>query len=269
VAKPPYIELGSGERLPIVYEDRSVIVIDKPTGWMLVPFSWQDTPLNLQAAIESSIAEGKFWAKSRNIKYLRSAHRLDAETSGLLLLAKSRGALDTLGRLFGDRRIHKSYLVVVQGVPKQNVWKCTRPIGPDPASHGRVRIDPAKGKPAETAFQLVATTESQERDRTALLMAWPVTGRTHQIRVHLASDGLPVLGDALYGPRPLQNPGRPSQGKGGFTMALRAVALAYRDPFTGRQVAVEAPIEGFLRHFGYEEVCDKVAQLLVRSSPKE
>src|SRR5438093_1089288 len=80
MAKTSYIELGSGEQIPILYEDRSVIAIDKPRGWMLVPFSWQKTDLNLQAAITSAIAEGQFWARSRNLKLLQHVHRLDACT---------------------------------------------------------------------------------------------------------------------------------------------------------------------------------------------
>jgi 23S rRNA-/tRNA-specific pseudouridylate synthase len=93
VAKPNRIELPGVEPIPILYEDRSVIAIDKPGGWMLVPFSWQKTSRNLQTALASSIAAGDFWARSRNLKQLRFVHRLDAETSGVLLLAKSQGAL--------------------------------------------------------------------------------------------------------------------------------------------------------------------------------
>jgi 23S rRNA-/tRNA-specific pseudouridylate synthase len=69
MAKPDYIELSTGERIPILYEDRSVLAIDKPRGWMLVPVSWQNTSRNLQAALTSSIAARDFWARSRNLKY--------------------------------------------------------------------------------------------------------------------------------------------------------------------------------------------------------
>ena len=81
MAKPDYIELGDGERISILYEDRSVMAIDKPPGWMLVPIMWQQTDRNLQAAIASSLAAGDFWARSRNLKFLKHIHRLDADTS--------------------------------------------------------------------------------------------------------------------------------------------------------------------------------------------
>ena len=110
MAKSDAIELPTGERIPILYEDRSVLAIDKPRGWMLVPFSWQKTDRNLQAAIASSIAARDFWARSRNLKYLRSIHRLDADTSGVLLFARSPGATRTYGELFESRKMEKVYL---------------------------------------------------------------------------------------------------------------------------------------------------------------
>ena len=88
MAKPNSIELPGCEPIPILFEDRAVVAIDKPAGWMLVPFSWQKTSRNLQAAISSSIAAGDFWARSRGLKFLRHVHRLDSDTSGVLLLAK-------------------------------------------------------------------------------------------------------------------------------------------------------------------------------------
>jgi hypothetical protein len=94
LGKPPYIELGQGrtaERIPILHEDRAVIAIDKPVGWMLVPFTWQKTNRNLQAAIQSSIGAGAFWARSRQVRFLRYIHRLDADTTGILLFGRSPG----------------------------------------------------------------------------------------------------------------------------------------------------------------------------------
>ncbi len=91
--KTNFIELEDCEPIPILYEDRSVIAIDKPPGWMLIPHSWQKTTRNLQAAIASSIAGRDFWARSRSLKFLRHVHRLDADTSGVLLFAKSFGAV--------------------------------------------------------------------------------------------------------------------------------------------------------------------------------
>src|SRR5512146_1142196 len=100
MANASEIELGDGTRIRILYEDRSVLAIDKPPGWMLAPSSWDRTGRNLQRALESGVAARDFWARSRNLRYLRFVHRLDAETSGVLLLAKSVGALKAYQQMF-------------------------------------------------------------------------------------------------------------------------------------------------------------------------
>ena len=238
VPKPNCIELPTGERIPILYEDRSVLAIDKPRGWMLVPFSWQKTDRNLQAALTSSIAAKDFWARSRNLKFLRYVHRLDADTTGVLLLAKSMGAVETFGRLFESRSMEKSYLAVVRGTPRTREWRCCLKLAPDPRRRGRMRVDARHGKEAETGFYVVQT-----RANTALIEARPITGRTHQIRVHLAESGLPIMGDELYGR---------SKDLDGQPFALRAVSLCYVDPFTKRKVAIEAPSNEFLREYGFD-----------------
>jgi RluA family pseudouridine synthase len=190
VPKPNHIELPTGEKIAILYEDRSVLAIDKPRGWMLVPFSWQKTNRNLQAALTSSIAAGSFWARSRNLKFLRNVHRLDAGTTGILLLAKSPGAVETYGDLFESRKMQKVYLAVVHGVPQQTEWTCRFKLAPDADQHGRMRVDPDLGKEAETSFRVVRAGQG-----TALVEAHPFTGRTHQIRIHLKESGFPIVGD--------------------------------------------------------------------------
>jgi 23S rRNA pseudouridine1911/1915/1917 synthase len=237
MAKPNFIELPTGEQIPILYEDRAVLAIDKPPGWMLVPFSWQKTSRNLQAALTSSIAAGDFWARSRNLKFLRFVHRLDAETTGILLCAKSPGAVETYGALFESRKMEKVYLAVVHGIPKQNEWVCRLKLGPDSHQRGKMRVDPGHGKSAETSFRVL-----QSRGNISLIEAHPFTGRTHQIRVHLAESGAPVVGDELYGPKPPR----------GRSLGLRAVVLAFGDPFVGRRVCIRAPADAFCREFGFQ-----------------
>ncbi len=235
------MELGQGRdtvRIPILYEDRAVLAIDKPRGWMLVPFTWQKTTRNLQAAIQSSIGAGAFWARSRHLRFLRFIHRLDADTSGVLLLGRSPGAVKGLGDLFASRRMDKRYLAVVQGHPRHAAWTCDLPIAADPREHGRMRVDRRSGKEAETRFRVLATTDTH-----ALVEARPLTGRTHQIRIHLAAAHLSILGDPMYGDDRAPDRDR--------ALALRAVELCYVDPFTRRPVRIVAPEDAFLEEFGF------------------
>lgn len=252
MAKPNYIELGFGkhaQQIPILYEDRSVIAIDKPRGWMLVPFSWQKTNRNLQAAITSSIAAGDYWAKSRNLKFLRFVHRIDADTTGILLFAKSQGALDAYSDLFEMRKIEKMYFAVVHGEPTSREWSCSLKLAPNPEEIGRVKIDPRNGKDAETHFKVLET-RTKGIQKFSLIECRPVTGRTHQIRVHLTESGYPIVGDDLYAPAKNVNPNTPKPVD--FPLGLRALSLSYTDPFQRRRVEIRADAERFLKEFGFK-----------------
>lgn len=233
MARPNCIQLFKEEPIPILYEDRAILAIDKPAGWMLVPFSWQRTNRNLQAAIVSSIGAGHFWARSRSIRFLKYIHRLDAETTGILLFGKSQGALDSYGELFETRRVEKIYLAVTDAEPPRATWTCNLPLGPHPEQHGLMRVD-KRGKESETDFRVVASANGLH-----LIEARPATGRQHQIRIHLAESGCPIVGDELYGP-PID-----------AAMGLRAVGLAYPDPFSHRTTTIRAPVAAFLEYFGF------------------
>ena len=268
--KPSHIEMPGVEPIPILYEDRAVLAIDKPRGWMLVPFSWQKTKRNLQVALTSSIAAGDFWARSRGLRFLRFVNRLDADTTGILLFVKSRTGLQAYSDLFESRRMEKTYLAVVHGQPQPRKWICRLKLAPDPRHVERMRVDRRSGKETETSFRVLATNQrsaavhaaarapQHSRSRLerhtpteyaaaraaaprSLVEAHPVTGRKHQIRVHLAEAGHPVVGDELYGRADDQ-----------AELGLRAVRLAYVDPFTRRRVEINAPTGEFCHKYGFD-----------------
>jgi 23S rRNA pseudouridine1911/1915/1917 synthase len=213
-----------------------VLAIDKPAGWMLGPDDGDHVDRSLHRALVDSIEAGDWWARSRNLKFLRFVHRLDAPTTGVLLFSKSQGAMPALSRVFAERTVKKAYLAVTDGVPRLGEWVCREPLGPDPTEHGKHRVDHGpEGKPAETAFRVLGAREGR-----ALVLALPVTGRTHQIRLHLAHAGCPVAGDILYGRKDFHG------------LALRAFRLEYPDPFLHRSTLIIAPTEAFCRRYGYD-----------------
>jgi RluA family pseudouridine synthase len=237
MAKSNSIELPDCEPMTILYEDRTVIAIDKPRDWMLLPVSWQNTGHNLQAAINSSIAARDFWARSRGLKYLRYVHRLDGDTSGVLLLARSPGALAAFGEMFESRRMEKNYLAVTAIEPREAEWTCRLALAPDPQRSGRIIVDERAGKPSETHFRVL-----EKIPGLTLIECKPVTGRTHQIRVHLAESGCPIVSDELYGRQ-----------TGKLEFGLRAVRLAYNDPFTKKRVEIHAPVKYFLKDYSFSQ----------------
>jgi len=154
-----------------------------------------------------------------------------------LLFAKSPGAVERFFDLFESRKIEKTYLAVVVGEPKQNEWTCELKLAPDKKRFRKMKVNERFGKEAETHFKLLKT-----RGKYSLVEAKPVTGRTHQIRVHLAESGCPVVGDELYGREDSK-----------LELGLRAVRLAYTDPFIKKRVEIHAPTEEFLKEYGFKK----------------
>lgn len=259
MAKLPYIEFADGFRIPILHEDRNVIAIDKPQGWMLAPVSWQNTGRNLFAALTSSVNAGDFWAKSRGLKFIRFVHRLDADTSGVLLLVKTPGAVPAFTELFEDRKMEKVYLAVVRGVPEVTEWKCRLRLAPMAERPGRMEVNNAIGKDSETLFRVI----DKKADR-ALVMCWPLTGRTHQIRLHLAAVGHPVWADELYGHVPTT-----SEEKTDLKLGLRSIRISYKDPFMAEQVNIEADSAEFAKTYGFDPTNTALQKFTAPEKPSE
>lgn len=241
MAKPKFIELPGKIRIPILWEDAAVLAVDKPPGWMLAPDDWVNTRRNLQLALESSVQHRDFWAQSRNIKFIRYIHRLDGDTSGVLLLARSQGGLKAYSEMFQERRIEKRYLAVVRGNPEKDEWFCNAPLMTLKETPVHVVVD-KEGKDAFTFFRVL------KRGMTnTLVEAFPKTGRTHQIRVHLQESGHPIVGDPLYSDRMND---RHRQQKHVY-LGLRAVGVAFKDPFRKRNIKIETNDEKWLSSFGF------------------
>lgn len=168
----------------LLYEDTELIAVNKPAG-----INSQRTPYQLKGTLEYWVLE--YFKAAGSSEAARVVHRLDRGTSGAMLFPKSRQAAAWLSKQFQDGLVDKQYLALVCGQPEQENWIVDAPIGKvASARYGIV----TGGKPATTEFRTLASS-----DGLALVEARPLTGRTHQIRVHLSSSGLSILGDATYG----------------------------------------------------------------------
>lgn len=184
--------------VPILYEDAELLAVDKPAGLLTSPDPSDPNRPNLMTLLHAAIVEGKAWTRERGLSYLMNAHRLDFETSGVLLLAKNKQVLTTLANLFGSEKPNQRYVALVQGAPTEERFSLDVPLAPHPVRIGFMRVDRKHGKRARTIFEV-----SERFKGWALLACQPLTCRTHQIRAHLRHAGLPIAGDALYGGKPL------------------------------------------------------------------
>jgi len=231
--------------IPVLFEDECLLALDKPTGLLTSPDRYNPQRPNLMKLLHAAIAGGKPWARERGLDYLMNAHRLDCETSGVILLAKSKPALVTLANLFGSEKPLKQYAALVQGTPGEDKFEVDARLASHPVKTGLMRVDPKHGKRSQTLFQVL-----ENFSGWTLLRCVPLTGRTHQIRVHLRHAGLPVVGDDLYGGKPLWlsrlKPNyRLKRGREERPLisrvALHAERLTLPHPVTGETLTITAP----------------------------
>ena len=173
--------------IPIIYQDDNVVVIDKPAGML--------THSKGELNDEFTVAEffRKFTDNASGTNRPGIVHRLDRDTSGVLIGAKNDEAADKLKKQFAQRTVAKTYIAILQGVPKMLEARVDVPIGRNPAAPGSFRVD-AKGKAAITDYKVLSTD-----GELSLVDLRPKTGRTHQLRVHMKFLGTPIVGDRLYG----------------------------------------------------------------------
>ncbi|MFM9878374.1 MAG: RluA family pseudouridine synthase [Rhodoglobus sp.] len=219
--------------LRIVHDDDDIIVIDKPPGVAAHPSLGWDGPTVLGALAGA----GYRIATSGAAERAGIVHRLDVGTSGLMVVAKSESAYSALKRAFHDRQVNKIYHAVVQGHPDPLAGTIDAPIGRHPGASWKFAIT-AEGKPSVTHYETLEAFPS-----AALLEIELETGRTHQIRVHMAAQRHPCAGDAMYGADPSI-----SLRLGLTRQWLHAARLGFEHPATGQFVEFSSPYPADLQH---------------------
>lgn len=253
---------------PIIFEDESLLVFDKPSGLLVAPDRWDKARENLMTLVHRERGQ-----------HIANVHRLDADTSGVLLCAKTKPALDFLSGQFQSKTADKRYHALVVVLPEEEAMKVIPPIrdpqgwlpdefdvdlalGQDEANPGRMRVFKRRGgKPSLTHFRTL-----ERFGRFAWVECEPKTGRTHQLRVHLAAAGAPILNDRFYGVPEIRlllselkrgYKGRDEEKPLLDRLALHASSLTIRHPETREPVTVNAPLPHafdvalkYLRKFG-------------------
>ncbi|MDX2168849.1 MAG: RluA family pseudouridine synthase [Deltaproteobacteria bacterium] len=217
--------------LDVLFEDEVLLAINKPPGLVVhpAPGHWQGTLVSALLHRWPTAASGLDPAR------LGIVHRLDKDTSGVLLIARTAEALADLGRQFRGRTVRKQYVALVWGAPRLPRGVIDKPIGRHPVQRKRMAVRGAGGRAARTRYEIV-----ERFTGISLVRAFPETGRTHQIRVHLAALGCPIVADPLYA-RP-----RPGPPGGIARQALHAERIDFAHPSSGAPVSLAAPLPGDL-----------------------
>ena len=225
--------------LAVVHEDEHILVVDKPVDMVVHPSSV------IRGGTLSELCVERFGPLPAVQGEDRPGivHRLDKDTSGLVVLARTQAAGEDLVKQFREREVEKAYLALVFGDPRFESEWISAPIGRVPGKGERLSVMPeGEGREAETYYEV--------RERFgdfALLECRPKTGRTHQIRVHLSSIEHPVVGDKLYRGRKYSGRGLPKAGPPLRRQALHAYRLGFRHPASGERVEFEAPLPDDMR----------------------
>ena len=220
---PPEVSDLRAEKISLekVYEDEYLLVINKPSGMVVHPAPGNPTG----TLVNALLAQSSSWSGEAGPLKPGIVHRLDKETSGLLVVAKDDSTHRALSRQFAERKVLRLYLAVVKGNPARDEGTISAPIGRHPVRRQKMSVRYGSGREAVTRYRVI-----KRLGGAAVMEISLQTGRTHQVRVHLAHLGNPLLGDARYGVL------------GGFSrQALHACRLGFEHPRTGRWMEFEAP----------------------------
>lgn len=205
--------------LDIVYLDDALLVVNKPAGLLSVPGRGEDKQDCLISRVQREYPEAL------------SVHRLDMSTSGLMILARSKAMEREMSILFQQRKVHKRYMAVVMGRPEPESGEIDLPLITDWPNRPRQKVDHGIGKPSQTRYQVVDFDQAQHSSRVELE---PITGRSHQLRVHLMALGHAILGDELYA--------TPEVHAQSERLLLHAMSLQFTHPLSGDVLSIESDV---------------------------
>lgn len=231
VAQDPHL-VAEPIPLDVVYEDEHLLVVNKPPDMVVHPAPGHEGGTLVNALLGRYPDLAAAGGDRPGI-----VHRLDRDTSGLILVSRNEKVHRALQRLFKEREVHKAYLALVHGLVQPSWARIEAPIGRDPAHRQRMAVVQG-GREAVTEYHVLESLSSAvgpAAGEYCLVRAEPHTGRTHQIRVHLASIGHPVVGDPVYGPRRRTHLPLARQ-------FLHAEQLGFRHPVGGSRIQLEAPL---------------------------
>lgn len=225
---PPPVEVSiAPEAIPldVVYEDADILVVNKPAGMVVHPAFGHAGGTLVNAVLAHCPDLAGVGGELRP----GIVHRLDKDTSGLIVVAKGDAALRDLQAQFKGREVQKAYLALVEGHVSPPTGLIDAPIGRDPRARKKMAVAPRGGREAQTEYRAL-----EYYDAHTLIEAHPLTGRTHQIRIHMAFIGHPIVGDSVYGFR--------KQRAKAPRLFLHAARLAFRLPSTGEWREFQAPL---------------------------
>lgn len=233
--KEKVVDSIQGEDIPldIVYEDDDIIVINKPAGLVVHPGNGNEEHTLVNALIYREFS----LAKTGEVSRPGIVHRIDKDTSGLLVIAKNEKALACISEQLSTHTMHREYYALVKGIIFEDEGKIIAPIGRDPSHPTKNKVDLKKGKESITYFKVI---KRYKKSDATFISCRLLTGRTHQIRVHMEYIKHPVIGDPVYG-----SGNKSIYDKG---QLLHAYRLTLIHPTTKKEVSFEAPLPEYFQN---------------------